>query len=1007
MASRTFVSRTVKAARNLMIALAFAAFGAVGVSAQSTGTVTGLVRDAVNLAPLAGAQVSVEGTGIGGLVNNVGRFLLLNVPAGTHTLNVTMIGYSVGSQTVTVTAGGTATSDFTLREQALSLEGVIVTGTAGQARRREVGNTISAVGQKDIAVAAVTDVGDILQGRAAGVQISDTDGQVGAGSEIRIRGNSSVTQGNRPLIYIDGVRMETSQLTLSDEAAATPMALDAINPNDIDRIEIVKGPAATTLYGTEAAGGVIQIFTKRGSAGAPAWTIGVDGGVSRLGHQGPSGGADLGKISNFYSENDPAYAGGDGSTGVNWLNEGDATLNENGLRVNDCVTGDDLSNYANIAGYGAEPGCPANGAWVKDAYMQRYNLSVRGGGETATYFVSGRFADEKGVVDPQGQESFNIRANIQFQPFDGLDISLNNMYTKRGITWIPNGNNASGLFLNVLRGERGYTPGNDDSLVLNNDISTDLSQWVTSASVGWSPTQSFSHRLNFGMDYNYSDYVDFKPFGNYEFALGSRQNDTRSDRNLTFDYNGSWRTDLTTAVSSSFSWGGQVYEEFSWGLQGRDGDFAGPGEQLVGDGTLPFTDENRLTIRSGGFFLQEQVGFGDRLFITGGVRWDGFSTFGDGFGLAAYPKISAAYTISDESFFPQGGFVDALKLRGAWGKSGRAPGAFDAVKVYGAVQADELVPGLTISNLGNADLGPEISQEIETGFEVSMFNGRVSADFTYFNQKTLDALVGVQEAPSFGTNSRTLRNIGETKNTGTESVLNVVAMRSDNIEWSISGAYATNNSEILDLGPLESAGFNLRVGFPIGVEFDRVVTNPFEVGAAPEFSDEVLGVTFPTQLFSIGTRVTWNQSVTFDILAEGQGGFYKTAGIGWATSRRETWPACYGIQNEFNANGITNLTPAQQTTCVPSNVRWGMWTDRADFVKIRSASLSYRLPDGLVPGARSMTLQLQAKNLAVFTDYQGLDPEASDRGNSRGEFAFEYYNLAPPRIFILNMTVNF
>lgn len=1006
MALRTFVSRTAKAARTLTVALALAAFSAVGVTAQNSGTVTGLVRDAVNLSPLAGAQVSIEGTGIGGLVNNVGRFLLLNVPAGTHTVNVTMIGYSAGSQTVTVTAGGTATSDFSLREQALSLEGVVVTGTAGQARRREVGNAIESVGSRDIEVAAITDVGDVLQGRAAGVQIADTDGQVGAGSEIRIRGNSSVTQGNRPLIYIDGVRMETSQLTNSDEAAATPMALDAINPADIDRIEIVKGPAATTLYGTEAAGGVIQIFTKRGAAGAPAWTIAVDGGLSRLGHQGPSGGADLGEISNFFTENNTdVYP--DGTTGVDWLNQGDTNLNPNGLRINDCASGDDLAFYPTIDGYEAEPGCPANGAWVRDAYLQRYNLSVRGGGETATYFVSGRYADEQGVVDPQGQDSYNVRANVQFQPFDGLDVSLNNMYTRRNITWIPNGNNASGLFLNVMRGEAGYTPGNDDSLVLNNDINTFLSQWVTSASIGWSPTASFSHRLNFGMDYNYADYIDFKPYGNYEFALGSRENDTRSDRNLTFDYNGSWRTDISQGVSSAFSWGGQVYEEFSWGLRGTDADFAGPGDQLVGDGTLPSTNENRLTIRSGGFFLQEQVGLGDRLFLTGGVRWDGFSTFGEGFGLAAYPKISAAYTISDESFFPQGGFVDALKLRAAWGKSGRAPGAFDAVKVYAATQADELEPGLIIDNLGNADLGPEISQELEAGLEVSLFGGRASADFTYFNQKTLDALVGVQEAPSFGTEEATLRNIGETSNKGIEIVGNFVAIRSDNMEWALNGAFSTNNSEIVDLGPLEDVGYNLRVGFPIGVEYDRVVTNPNEVGADPEYSDEVLGVAFPTKVFSLGTRITWNQSVTFDILGEGQAGHYKAAGLGWATARRETWPACYGIQDEFNANGQTNLTPSQLTTCVPAFVRWGMWTDAADFLKIRSASLSYRLPDNLVPGTRSVTLALQAKNLAVFTDYQGLDPEASDRGNSRGEAAFEYYNLAPPRIFILNMTVNF
>ncbi len=247
--------------------------------------------------------------------------------------------------------------------------------------------------------------------------------------------------------------------------------------------------------------------------------------------------------------------------------------------------------------------------------------------------------------------------------------------------------------------------------------------------------------------------------------MGDRENDTYNDRNMTFDYSGSWRTDVTGGIASSFSWGGQVYEEYSWRLNGFDSDFAGPGEQLLGDGTDPGINESRLTVRSGGFFLQEQIGFGDRLFITGGVRWDGFSTFGAGFGLAAYPKLAAAYTISDESFFPDIG-VDALKLRGAWGRSGRAPGAFDAVKVYEATQADEVVPALIIGNLGNADLGPEISEEIEVGFETSMFDGRASLDFTYFDQTTTDALIGVAEAPSFGTEERTLRNLGETTNSG-------------------------------------------------------------------------------------------------------------------------------------------------------------------------------------------------------------------------------------------------
>lgn len=1001
MALRVFVSRAAKSAHNLVVAFAFVAIAAAGVSAQATGTVTGLVRDATTLEPLAGAQVSIEGTGIGGLVNNVGRYLLLNVPAGSQTVIVTLIGFSPGEETLTVTSGGTATADFGLHEQALSLEGVIVTGTAGQARRREVGNVIEQVSSGDIAMAAIVSFSDVLQGRAAGLQIGSTDGQVGSGSAIRIRGNASLTQSNMPLIYLDGVRIETDPLIPDDEAGAAPSLLDGINPADIDRIEIIKGPAATTLYGTEAAGGVIQIFTKRGSAGAPAWTFTYDGSRSQMGHQGPSHASQVTSMSNGWTL-DPDNAGTfpDGTFDVDYLLDGE--INENGLRLNDCAMGG-----TNPGGdYGAEPGCPDSGSWFRDAYMQRVNLNVRGGGETSTYFVSARFGDADGVVDPQGEVTYNVRANIQFQPAEGLDISLNNMYTRRNTTWIPNGNNASGLFLNVLRGTRGYTPGNDDSLVLVNDIVSYINQWVTSLSVGWSPSQSFSHRLNVGMDYSYVDFVDFKPYGNYENPTGDRENDTRTNRNLTFDYNGSFRYDVTDGISSGFSWGGQLYEEYTGRLNGFDEEFAGPGEQLLGGGTLPGIVERRLTIRSGGFFLQEQLGLGDRFFLTIGNRWDGFSTFGEGVGLASYPKLSAAYTVSEESFFPQIDAIDALKLRTAWGKSGRAPGAFDAVRIYEATQADEFVPAVIIGNLGNADLGPEVSEEIEAGFELSMYGGRFGVDFTWYNQKTLDALIGVQEAPSFGTEERTLRNLGETKTWGTEISVNMVPVRTDNIEWSVNVSYATNDSEIVDMGPLTNLGYSLRVGQPIRVEYDQVLKNPSINGETPDYHNQALGVLWPTKLFSIGTRLTINQSLTLDILGEGQGGHIRTVGLGWATVRRETWPHCFGILSEWNANGATNLNAQQIGTCVPAHVSWGMWTDRADFFKIRSATLSYRLPEGWVPRTRNVTVSLQGKGLFTQTDYQGLDPETYDSGFGRGA-PFEYYNMGQPKVLIFNVRVNF
>ena len=989
----------------IAVVLALVGFGAAEIAAQNTGTVTGLVLDNSVQIPLAGAQMTVDGTPIGGLVNNTGRYLLLNVPAGEQTITAQIIGYGTQTLTVTVVTGETATLDFNLRQEALSLEGVIVTGTAGAARRKEIGNAISAVSAADIEVAAVTDFGDILQGRTAGVQINDHGGQVGSGSQIRIRGNNSLTQGNDPLIYIDGVRMENGQIGYSDEAAQEPNVFDMINPSDIDRIEIVKGPAATTLYGTEAAGGVIQIFTKRGAAGAPAWTLSIDQGTSIMPHAGPTG------LGSTYDERFPDI----GSAG-GWLLPPNEVVNPFGLNLNDC------SSPRAWAPNG-EPGCPENGSWFRPGYKQDYNLSVRGGGETATYFVSGRFGKEIGTIqtpeeyDPQGADDYQVRGNIQFTPTDGLQISLNNSYARRKITWIPNGNNASGLYLNVIRGPAGYTPGNDDSLVLENDVNQTIDHVVTSASIGWTPNNMFSHRLNVGMDYTISDFVDFKAWGYYEEFQGDRESDTQTDRNLTLDYNGTFSYDLFSGITSNFSWGGQMYEEYGYGINGFDELFAGPGEQLLGNGNNPRVWEGRTTIRSGGFFAQETLGFGDRLFLTAGMRWDGFSTFGEGFGLAAYPKISAAYTVSDEAWW----FFDAveiMKVRAAWGQSGKAPGAFDAKRIYEAISADEQVPGVIIGNLGNADLGPELSTELEAGFEMSAMEGRVSVDFTWYNQVTNDALIGVQEAPSGGTEEATLRNLGETKNWGTETSINLIPVTTENFEWSFGLNYSTNDSEVTDLGPL-TGGSTVRTcpdvptdewckthdGYPLFFRWDDRIANPGVLGELPVKEKAYLGHLYPTSMIGGSTRMTFARRVTFDVLFESQRGFVRPIGPAYQNVRRRQWPMCQPIADVWYNGDRSTLTSTQVGMCVGPYADWGYWTDDASFIKLRSATLSWRLPEGWVPGARTAQISLQGKNLWTHApNYRGLDPEANDRRRSA---MFEYYNAAPPRVFLANIQINF
>ena len=240
-------------------------------SAWAQGSLTGLVTDAASGRPLSSAQVFIDATGLGGLTNASGRYLIVNVPAGQHTLRATLIGFNNVDQMVTVSDGQATSSDFAMSQAALALDGIVVTGTAGQARRREVGNQIAQVNIAEVPE-AVTGVGELLQTRVVGARIQFGSGNSGSGADIRLRGNSSTALSNQPLIYIDGMRAK-SEPSSSQNGAEDPYSpLNDLNPDDIDRIEVVKGPAATTLYGAEAAAGVIQIFTKRGGNGAPQWT---------------------------------------------------------------------------------------------------------------------------------------------------------------------------------------------------------------------------------------------------------------------------------------------------------------------------------------------------------------------------------------------------------------------------------------------------------------------------------------------------------------------------------------------------------------------------------------------------------------------------------------------------------------------------------------------------------------------------------------------------------------
>jgi TonB-linked SusC/RagA family outer membrane protein len=988
-----------------------------------TGEVAGRVVDAVTQQPIEGVQIVVVGTNVRATTRLDGLYNLSGVPAGQQQLRAVLIGYATKTASTAIQAGATTTIDFELTRAVISMDAMVVTGQAGEISRREIGNSMAGINSSQIERLPVLNISQALQGLAPGVTVMEGSGQSGIGQRIRLRGISSYTQGNNPLIYVDGIRMLARDYNADPETgdqAASPLA--DINPEDIDRVEIVKGAAATTLYGTEASAGVIQIFTKRGSQGAPRWSVSIDQGFNSLGHVGPS-----------------------------------KDINPTGLGMNNCAYFGTPGNPDFEDGDSMFPadtlGCPASGSWLRRGWIQRYNVSVRGGGESINYFVSAKLGSDDGIVDPQNSTDWSVRGNFGFTLGRTLSLQFNSNYARRNNRWIPDGDNAEGFPLNVWRGINDYTPNHDDSKVFDLLLKQTSNHYLTGVTFNWTPLPGMSHRVNAGLDYAESDYTEERPWGFYYRALGDRENDQWQRRTMTLDYAGSWTTRFAGSMSSSFSLGGQLYQEYRYDINGFGYDFAGPGDKVLDNAARTEAFESRLTITNGGFFFQEQLGFRDRLFLTGGVRFDGFSTFGEDYGMAAYPKLSLAYSISEESFWPE--WWEGLKFRAAFGESGRAPGIFDALRTWDAVSADEGQPGVTPATLGNPTLGPERSREFEFGFEGSMFGGRVGFDVTRFQQRTYDALIDVQQIPSSGFIGTQLANVGELRNHGWEVQLTADVIRNASLTWNLGFRYSSAKSQAWDLGGLEDIyvswrqrirpctamddsgnrilsteavrqlqnqgiaspdvndlGLLGKVECPVPGYWHDVVVNDSAPGytapgTLPVMEERYLGPTYPTQTLGFSTSFQIGRFLTIDAVGESQIGHVLSSGVAYQNVRRRVWPECRAEVASLAQFGRDSLNAYQHAKCNRDFTSYGMWIAPADFFKLRSISVSFRLPDRFIPGTRSAILQLQGRNLFRITDYPGIDPESSQEGSGDVLWRQEYYNLPPQKSFLVSLRLEF
>ncbi len=1034
------------------IAMTVALLFATTVSAwgQATGRITGRVTDRVSLRGLEGAIISVVGTGREATTNAAGVYTVREVPVGTHTLRVAMLGYTRVETTITVSVGQAATADFALRLASITLDAIVITGTAGGQAKRSLGNSVSAiqVGEK-LEVAPITNVTELLTARTPGLTLMANSGQTGSSSNIRIRGAGSLSGGYQPVFYVDGIRIESGTV----EAASTYQggtALDFLNPEDIESVEVIKGPAASTLYGADAANGVIQIITKKGRRGQEGvrWTASLEVGENEWTRS-------VGSNTTYWrcteaNQSSSTYPGCGNPSSVQWWSTPEfATPNADCKKItegqykgvtaclNTGIPDSDITDIGDGTFLVKDDPLFRHPAALRTGTILDFNLSARGGTETMGYFLSFNRNKEDGVYYNNFSQRYSGRANFDITVSDKVGLSTQFSYARTHLRQPLNNNSSNSVLRNAMRGRaraqrrtwepgfRGFNPW------LSNEFNRQnrLERMTIGVTANWDPFPWLRNRLTLGLDkQNYrettfytQDTTGRAPWGTDD-QFGSINHEIPNIHRWTADYSGSVVLDLNPEIRSTFSAGMQLNARTYRGYFADGEGLVANNLNLVGSASTRDADEQLSEQTSLGFYLQEQVGWRDRLFVTGAMRIDDNSAFGSDFSLVVYPKFSTSWIISEEPFY-NFGFTDQLKLRVAWGRAGNAPAPFSGDRTYttgSGVAQDALVNTLIVSSFGNPDLKAETGEEWEIGFDASMLDGRAGLEFTYYDQNTKDALISVPDAGSTGFTGSHLVNIGQISNTGFEILLTGTPVLQRNFQWDASLAFSTNKNRLVSFGRDENGNpireeqvfgsfadvQRHREGFPMGafwandVERDAsgepVLDADGDVNLlsscrwAPsdptwnrdtDCDDIYMGPSRPTREAAVTNTFTLFGNFRIFTQFDYRGGHYQWCAICSINSRID--------RNTFDVNaGGTSLNPdVSQAEVEALRSRQTLsHISKADFLKLRELSVTYSFPETwtrFIPGGSQWSLTLAGRNLAVWTKYKGRgDPEVQFSPNS-------------------------
>jgi TonB-dependent starch-binding outer membrane protein SusC len=1012
------------------IALAFAS----PAVAQSTGTITGRVTERLTLRPLANTQVRIVGTNRGAVTDDSGSYRIPNVPTGVAQLAVQRLGYGPQSRSVTITSGSTTTADFTMASAVTTLDAVTVTATGQTERRRENGAPTATIDSASLNKAAISTFSDALSSRVAGVVVQQAAGETGAGARIRIRGSNSISLSNDPLLIIDGIRADnSSQSSAQGTGGQLPSRFNDINPEEIEDIEIIKGPAAAALYGTAAANGVIQVTTRKGRAGRTRWDA-------------------FGESGNLHDVNDyPLNLRSYGHTAAGGLVTNCSLFRRTSGLASACAAVDSVASNDPLKASGIEG----------EGNRRIAGLSVTGGADAATYYVAGEYQREQAVISVNNQQRLNLRTNLRSQLTKALDMQLNVGYTNSDLRRPQNDNNSYGVVSGSLLGRaadctvigakqhpglcsagkdtvsHGYfNPGIAPTDFFDINTRQQVQRLIGGLTSNWTPLSWLAVNGTVGADIDHRNDNETLP-----------ASELLVDQNSTDGYRSVERAIITNYTSSLNASGTYDWRSFKFtstvGTQYTDVGFTRtdafgakllPGTTSLAGTTARFSvSETNSDVRTLGFLAREQLGWADQAFIAAGVRTDRNSAFGVNFRRVYYPSLSTSWVVSDNSRFPKINAISSLRLRAAVGSSGQNPGYLAAEQFYNPVAVainGTDVPAFTIGGAGNPNLKPEKSTEGEGGFDLGLFGDRLNLEYTHYNKTTRDALVNVNLAPSLGSSTNRFQNLGRVTNSGDEAVVRASILNRDKLKLDLTMNGSWTRNKLADLGvdengvpiPQFTGGFDdtqiFKVGLPLGAYYIRGITSvndangdgmiacpngPGSTGCEYTLADSASyqGTPFPQVELNFTPSLEIGKYVRMTATLDHRGGqkLYNLTGV---------------YRNSIFLNGSAVQAPnagnlAQQAAAQAATFGFnGGYIEDASFTKLREVTLSLSLPQRFAAQAHasSATLTVAGRNLHTWSKYTGLDPELN--AAAQANFTTADFLTAPQvRYFTVRLALGF